>query len=73
MAGQPKPMYYTDKISHSKNRMTAERYISDTKEIVNASWSNFQYDGAAAFKPSGKSPLPPASTAKDLAAGRTQE
>jgi len=30
--------------------MTAVGYISDTEEIIKASWSNFQYDGAAAFK-----------------------
>jgi len=30
-------------------QMTAVGYISDTKEIINASWSLFQYDGPAAF------------------------
>jgi hypothetical protein len=30
--------------------MTAVGYISDTEEIVKASWSNFHHDGAAAFK-----------------------
>jgi len=33
-----------------KKQMTAVGYISDTEEIVKASWSLFQHDGAAAFK-----------------------
>ena len=44
----------------------------DTEEIVKASWSLFQHDGAAAFKLSEISPLPPALSAKDLPGGRTQ-
>jgi hypothetical protein len=52
--------------------MTDVGYISDTEEIVKASWSLFQHDGAAAFKLSEKSPLPPALFAKDLPGGRTQ-
>ena len=40
--------------------------------IVRASWSLFQQDGAAAFKWSERSPLPPAVSAKDLPGGRTQ-
>jgi len=55
-----------------KKQMTAVGYILDTKEIVNASWSLFQHDGAAAFKLSERSPLPPALSAKDLPGGRTQ-
>jgi hypothetical protein len=31
-------------------QITAIGYISDTEEIVKESWSNFQRDGAAAFK-----------------------
>jgi hypothetical protein len=31
-------------------QMTAAGYISDPEEIVKASWSLFQHDGAAAFK-----------------------
>jgi hypothetical protein len=46
--------------------MTAVGYISDTEEIVKASWSNFHHDGAAAFKLSEESPVPPALSAKDL-------
>jgi len=53
-------------------QVTAVGYISDTEEIVKASWSNFHHDGAAAFKISEKSPVPPALTAKDLPGGRTQ-
>jgi hypothetical protein len=52
--------------------MTTVGYILDTEEIVKASWSLFQYDGAAAFKLSERSPWPPALSAKDLPAGRTQ-
>jgi hypothetical protein len=52
--------------------MTAVGYISDTEEIVKASWSLIQHDGAAAFKLSERSPLPPALSAKDLPGRRTQ-
>jgi len=52
--------------------MTAIGYISDTEEIVPASWSLFHHDGAAAFKLSEKSPLPPALSAKDIPGGRTE-
>ena len=53
-------------------QMTAVGYISDTEEIVKSSWSLFQHDGAAAFKLSERSPLPPALSAKDLPGGQTQ-
>ena len=53
-------------------QMTAVRYISDTEEIVNASWSLYRHDGAAAFKLSERSPLPPALSAKDLPGRRSQ-
>jgi len=52
--------------------MTAVGYISDTQEILKASWSLFHHDGAAAFKVSERSPLPPPLHAKDLPGGRTQ-
>jgi len=52
--------------------MTPIGYISDTEEIVKASWSIFQHDGVAAFKLSEKSPVPPALSAKDLPGGRKQ-
>jgi hypothetical protein len=52
--------------------MTAVAYISDTEEIVKASWSLFQHDGADAFKLFKRSPLPPALSAKKLPGGRTQ-
>jgi len=46
--------------------------ISDTKEIVKASWSLFQHHGADAFKLSERSPLQPPLSAKNLPGGRTQ-
>jgi len=52
--------------------MTAVGYISDSEEIIKASWSTFQHDGLAAFKWSERSPLAPASSAKDLPAGWIQ-
>jgi len=63
----------TQKESCAQNKlMTAIAYISDTEGIVKASWSLVQHDGAAAFKLSERSPLPPALSAKDLPGGRTQ-
>jgi len=63
----------TQKESRTQNKLiTAVEYISDMEEIVKASWSLFQHDGAAAFKLSKWSPLPPALSAKDLPGGRTQ-
>jgi len=42
--------YVTQKESRAQNKqMTAIGYISDTEEIIVASWSNFQHDGVAAF------------------------
>jgi len=62
----------TQKESRAQNKqMTAVGYISDTEEIVKSSWSLFQHDGAAAFKLSEGSPLPPALSAKDLPGGQT--
>jgi len=63
----------TQKESRAKNKqMTAVGYISYNKEIVKASWSLFQHDGAAAFESSEWSPLPPPLSAKDLPGRRTQ-
>jgi len=63
----------TQKQSGAQNQqMTSVGYISDMEEMVKASWSNFQHDGAAAFKSSEKSPVPPALSAEDLPGGRTQ-
>jgi len=63
----------TQKESRAQNKqITAIGYISDMEEIVKASWSLFQHDGAAAFKLSERSPLPPPLSAKDLPGGRTQ-
>jgi hypothetical protein len=63
----------TQKESRTQNKqMTAVGYISDTEEIVKASWSNVHQDGVAAFKLTEKSPVPQALSAKDLSGGRTQ-
>jgi len=63
----------TQKESRAQTKqMTAVGYILDTDEIVKALWSLFQHDGAAAFKLSESSPLPPPVSAKDLPGGRTQ-
>jgi len=63
----------TQKKSRAQNKqMTAVGYISDTEEIVKSFWSLFQLDGAASFKLSARSPLPPALSAKDLPGGQTQ-
>jgi hypothetical protein len=62
----------TQKESRAQNKqMTAVGYISDTEEIVKASWSNFHHDGVAVFKLSAKSPVPPPLSAKDLPGGRS--
>jgi len=52
--------------------MTAVWYISDPEEGVKASWSHFQHDGAAEFKSSERSRLPPALSPMELAGGCTQ-
>ena len=63
----------TQKKSRAQNKqLTAVGYIMDTQEIVKALWSLFQHDGAAAFKLSERSPLPPPLSAKDLPGERTQ-
>jgi hypothetical protein len=63
----------TKKESHAQNKqMTAMGYISDTEEIVKASLSLFQHDGAAACQLSERTPLPPPLSAKNLPGGRTQ-
>jgi len=66
-------LHATQKESHAQNKqMPTMGYIPDTEEIVKASWSVFQHDGAAAFKLSERSPLSPALSAKDLPGGQTQ-
>jgi len=63
----------TQKESRAQHmQMTAVGYISDTEEIVKASWSLFQHDGVAAFKSSERSPLAPPLSVKYLPGGRTQ-
>jgi len=60
----------TRKESCTQNKqMTAVGYISDTKEIIKASWSLFQHDGVAAYTLSASSCLPPPLSAKDLPGG----
>jgi len=51
--------------------ITTIQYISDTEEIVKASWSLFQHYGTAAFKLSERPHLPPPLSTKDLPWGRT--
>jgi len=47
----------TEKESQAQTKqMTAVGYISDREEIVQASWSLFQHDGAAMFILSERSP-----------------
>jgi hypothetical protein len=66
-------IHATQKESRAQNKqMTAIGYSSDTEEIVKASWSLFQHDGAAAFKLPERSPLPPALSAKELCGDRAQ-
>jgi hypothetical protein len=60
----------TQKEFRTQNKMmTAVGYILDTEEMIKASWSPFQPDGAAAFKLSERSPLPPALSTKDHPGG----
>ena len=63
----------TQNESRAQNKqITAMAYISDKEEIIKASCSLFQHDGAAAFKSSARSPFPPPLAAKDLPGVRTQ-
>jgi len=52
-------------------QMTAVGYIAHTKQVIKASWSNFQHHGVAALTLSDKSPLPPAVSGKDIHGGQT--
>jgi len=66
-------LHATPKKSRTHNKqLTAVGYISDTKEIVKASRSNFQHDGVAAFTLSKRSPVPSALSAKDISRRQTQ-
>jgi len=66
-------LHATQKESRSQNKqMATVGYISDSEEIIKASWSLFQHDGTAAFKLSERSPLQPALSAKNLPGGLTQ-
>jgi hypothetical protein len=66
-------IHATQKESHAQNtHIKVVQSIFDTEEIVNAFWTIFEDDGAAAFKLSERSPLPPPLSATDLLGGRTQ-
>jgi hypothetical protein len=66
-------LHATQKESRAQtNQMTAVGYILDTEEIVKASSSHFQHNGAAAFKLSERSPFPPSLSAKNHPGERTQ-
>jgi hypothetical protein len=63
----------TQKESRAQNKsFTGIGYISNTEEIVKASWSLIQHDGVAAFTLSEGSPLLPPLSAKDLLREQTQ-
>jgi len=66
-------LHATQKASRTQNTlMTVIGYVLDTEEIINAFWTIFELHGAAAFKLSERSPLPPLLSAKDLLGGQTQ-
>jgi hypothetical protein len=66
-------VHATQKESHTQNKqLTAVWYISDTEEMVKASWPLFHHDSAAVFILSAGSPLPQALSAKDLIGGWTE-
>ena len=66
-------LHATQKESQAQNKqMTAVGYISDTEEIIKASWSNFQHDSATAFELSERSPFQSALSAKNLPGGQTK-
>jgi hypothetical protein len=63
----------TQKESRTKSKqMTAVGYISDIEVILQASWPLYKHDIMAAFKLSGRSPLPPALSEKNLPGGQTE-
>lgn len=63
----------TQKISHTHNQhITAVGCISDTEENINASWSYFQHDRAAAFNMLKRSPVPPALSPNNLPSGQSE-
>jgi len=54
-------------------QLAAVGFISDSEEIVKASWLNFQHNGAAAFELLERSSVPAAFSAKHLPGEWTQE
>jgi hypothetical protein len=71
--GSQTPQATQKEFQAQNKQMTAVGYISDTKEIVKASWLNLHHDSVAAFKLSEKSPVPPALSANDLPGRQTEE
>jgi hypothetical protein len=70
---QGSQIHATQKVSRTQpKQLAAMGYISDTEEIINASWLNFHHDGATAFKLSERTPLPPALSAMNLPGGQTK-
>jgi len=66
-------LHATQKESRAQNKkMTTMEYIADIEQIVKVPLSLIQHDGAAVFKSSERSPLPPPLSPKDLPWGRTQ-
>jgi hypothetical protein len=66
-------LYATQKAVRTQNKqMTAIGYVSDTADIIQASWSLFQHNDAAAFKLSERSPLPKAVPKRDVPGEPTQ-
>jgi len=72
LAGQPKSTCYPEGILRPTQADDHPRIHLDTEEIVKASRSLFQHDGAAALELSERSLLPLTLSAKDLLGGRTQ-
>jgi len=68
---QNPPATPRESLVHIK-QMTAIKYISDTEQIVKASWSLVQHDGVAGFKSSERSPFSAGLSAMDIPAGQTQ-
>jgi len=60
------------KFSAQNKQMVTVRYIPDTEEIVEASWSLFKHDRAAAFTLSERSPFATRFVCKHLLGVRTQ-
>jgi hypothetical protein len=69
--GSPNLRATSKKSCTQEDQMTAIGYILNNEEIINATWTNFQHDGAAASTLIERSPQPPALSARDVLVGRT--